>query len=442
MATTMTLAELERLLTLPSAPDPTADILAGAPAPAPAPDPLFRPPGMGVNVGPAPIGPAYSGPVGQSAGSSLAPIADALASWGVSQQPGVLQSLALQAAPGVNWLERAARGIGRAGLEASGIPSAARAGEAAAEGNYVEAAGQGLMALPSRFASIPGAFLSEAGAQAPDPRLRRVQELQAEITRRETTLRRYGSRQFPSAKARADAVRLEEEGIRAARESITGIQAAMDAERQQAEAAERARLAGAQWAQTPFATKYPGAPSALAGIGAIASFALPYARSRGAVTGFNAEISDVARRLQEAIDRAKNTQLAPRTRTAAANEARALQVEFERIVGAGAQTGGHLRAFGEGAAPTELALALPSLIDYLSSTPGSELRRYTMSSINPLENPGEVLGRYGLGLGFGGALGEVGHTLGARGAQTPPSLAGEVSALNKRYTAPRRRRTP
>ena len=42
-----------------------------------------------------------------------------------------------------------------------------------------------------------------------------------------------------------------------------------------------------------------------------------------------------------------------------------------------------------------------------------------MHSLNPIENTGEVLGRYGLGLGVGGALGEVGHVLGGRGAQQP-----------------------
>jgi hypothetical protein len=89
--------------------------------------------------------------------------------------------------------------------------------------------------------------------------------------------------------------------------------------------------------------------------------------------------------------------------------------------------------------PTEVGIAAPSVIDYLSSTPGSDLRSYTLKANYPIENPGDVLSRYGLGFGFGGALGELGHILGDRGTNPGTDYGGEVRALNKRYQAPRRR---
>ena len=323
-----------------------------------APTPMTPPPSYTYSPEARPISVPYHGTVGQSASTAYHPIADALASWGVGQME-FWAHLAQRAAPGVNWAERAARGFLGAAGEATGLPSAARAGEAAAAGDYPRAIGQGLMALPSRLASIPGMFMSGAEAQAPDPRLKRIQELNAEISQREKRLQGYGNRQFPSAKARADAVGVENAGITAARDEAKAIRDAMAGETAQAAAAERARLASAQWAETPTARAYPGSPAAMAGVGMLASLAIPYARARGAVGGYDTQVAELLTGWRAAIDRAKNTQLAPRTRTAAAAEARQFQTQFEAIAAAGPRTGGHGRAFLEGVAPTELALAAP-----------------------------------------------------------------------------------
>ncbi len=201
------------------------------------------------------------------------------------------------------------------------------------------------------------------------------------------------------------------------------------------ESAERARKASAEWAKMPLARRYPGLPEGLAGLGMAASFGIPYFRTRGGVRTYNAATQDIRTRWRDAIDRAKNNRLAPGTRTAAANEARELQAQYEAHMAA-RPGGGHVRAFAEGAVPTEAALATPLVYDYLAggSDPSGELRERTMHSINPMENPGEVLGRYGLGLGFGGVLGEAGHMMGERGMQRPAGYQGETRALLKRYT--------
>lgn len=375
----------------------------------------------------------YQGTVGQSAGDPYSPLASAMATYGNQLPGGFWQDLSRWAAPGVNQVERAMAGVRGAAGEATGVPAASRAGEALASGDYMQAAGQALQALPSRLTQLPGMFLSEAAAQPQDPRLKRIQDLNTEITTREKRLQSYGNRQFPSKAARADAVKAETDGIAAARTGAKALQDAMDSERSEAEAAERRRQSAAEWRQTPFARKYPGAPETMAGVGAAVGSMIPYARARGAVSGFNARIADIDQRWGEAVARAQNNRLSPQNRTAAANEARELQQEFNTVIGQGAHNS-RLGAAGIGAAGTDLGLVLPTGIDYIASRPDpeGELSKYTMHAISPA-NP-DLYGRLGLGLLGGGALGEIGNELGSFGAQRPTGHASATATLNKRYT--------
>jgi hypothetical protein len=332
-------------------------------------------------------------------------------------------------------------------MEMTGLPALHRGSENLARGvetsdpwTAVRGIGQMATAGPGRAGGLASFLLSSAEAQTPDPREKRIRDLNADITRREKLLEGYATKKFESKTARQEASKPHLDAIGAARAEATRLREEMDAEaateRQRAEAETRS----AEWRNTPTARAYPGAPAAIAGLGMATGFTIPYFRTRAAVSAYNSQIADITTRWRGAIDRAKNTQLSTRNRTAAANEARQLQAQFEALSSAGPRAGGHARAFGEGAVPTELALGTPTLIDYLTSTPGSQLRDYTMHSINPVENPGEVLGRYGFGLGIGGALGELGHMLGERGVDRPAGYAAETQALNKRYQKPRARR--
>jgi hypothetical protein len=277
----------------------------------------------------------------------------------------------------------------------------------------------------------------QAQAGEPDPRVGRITRLNADIKNREATLKSYATKNFPSTVARNAANKVELDAIGSARAEVERLQGALDQEAADAADRERAAQAAAKWADTPFAKRYPGAPAGLAGLGAIGSLAFPIMRGRRAVTAFERDAQSISQRVKEAAERANDTSLPAKVRTQTANEARQLQDQYDTLRGAGPATGGHARAFFEGAVPFEIGLAAPSIIDYLNSTPGSELRSYTLHSNSPVENPGEVSARYGLGLGFGGALGELGHILGDRLANPGTDYGAEVRALNKRYSEPR-----
>jgi hypothetical protein len=340
----------------------------------------------------------------------------------VSPQPGFWQNLQNFAAP-------AARVAG----EMTGVPAAARAGQAFAEGNAMQGAGQALMALPGRLTALPGMILSEAGAAEPDPRMKAISDLNREIAQREKKLGSFPRINFPSRAARADAVRIEESGIAAARARIKTLEGEMDQERKDAAARTQAEQSAARWAQTPFARKHPGIPETMAGVGAAVGSLIPFARARGTVGAFNTRIADLDQRWGDAVARARNNRLAPQARTQAANEARALEAEFRQVIAEGAHNS-RLGAAGIGAAATDLGLALPTGIDYLASRadPQGELGQHTMHSLDPT-NP-ELYGRLGLGMIGGGALGELANELGSFGAQRPTGHHAATATLNKRYT--------
>jgi hypothetical protein len=98
--------------------------------------------------------------------------------------------------------------------------------------------------------------------------LQRIQDLQKEINQREATIRGYNNRQFPSARARQDAVKVETDGISAARASMKGIQDTLDTEANAAAAAERARQASAEWRNTSTLRAHPSVdlPARLSGL--------------------------------------------------------------------------------------------------------------------------------------------------------------------------------
>lgn len=431
----MTLAELNRLLAVPTAPDPTASVLAGVP-PAPAPesrqdisrrvmDAL-----AGVELAP-PSAPTFST---QSAGTAYHPIAESMARWGANQQPGVMSSLALWAAPGVDWAERAARGVRGATAEATGVPAAARAGEALAAGDTTRAIGHGLMALPSRFAAIPGMIFSSADAQPPDPRAARIRSLDADIAKSQKAIADLGRRT-------RDPDRLEvlsrphQQMLDRLSAERKGLQDAIDAEAAEAAAAERRRLAAAEWANTPTARAYPWSQPASTGLGLATGLATTFTRARGAVGAYNSRLAELDTQIAAAVDRARNARLTPQARTAAAAEARAAQLEFEQLAGTTPHLS-RLGAAGLGFATTEIGTGAIGLIDYLSSAadPTGALRAYTLHANDPINNPGEMAARYLIPGAVGAGLGELGNEFGSRGAVRPTGHAAAVQSLNKRYT--------
>jgi hypothetical protein len=393
-------------------------------------------PGAGAAV-PRPAGP----PVGQQfAGPAYNPLANMAARYGAGW-----------AAPAVNQIERGARGIGRTAIAATGIPAASEAGRLAAEGDWPGATGQALMAAPSRLAAIPGIMLSEATAQGPDPRLKTISDLNAEIARRERTLQSYGNRQFPSTVARQAANKIEQDAIATARARITALEGEIDQERKDAAAARRAEESAAtarrqaeadrqKALNTPTGVAYPWAPSTAAATGLGIGGALAYGWSRGRVRAFERQLADLNDQWGRAVARAQDTTLPAAQRNAAANEARALRTQFERARDAG--PGGHAGGLMLGAGAGELGFATPTAIDYLTSQPGTELRNYTMHSIDPLNNPGEVLGRYGLGLGLGVGVGHVFGSIPHMNPDIPTGWAGATESLSRRYQdrRPARRR--
>jgi hypothetical protein len=345
------------------------------------------------------------------------------------------------AGPAPTWTDRAAGYAGQAGNiagEMTGVPAAGRAGTALAEGDYARGAGEALMALPSRMGSIVGFPLASAEAQQPDPRRNTIKDLDAQIAANRAKLEKMATTNYRSTVARQAATKPYEDENKSLQTRRDALQGQIDEEFRVANDQRLASERGAQWANTPFAKKYPGAPAGLAGVAAIGSLAFPIARGRRAVTAFERDAQSTSQRVSEAVGRANDTSLSAKVRQQAANEARQLQTQYEALRTTGPATGGHGRAFLEGAVPMEAAVAAPSFIDYLSSTPGSELRDYTIDANNPVAHPGEVLSRYGIGAGFGGVLGELGHLVSDRLANPGTDYGAEVRALNKRYSEPRK----
>jgi hypothetical protein len=224
----------------------------------------------------------------------------------------------------------------------------------------------------------------------------------------------------------------------AARMERTRLQDAIDAEESQRRLQEEADSRAATRRSMPTATAHPWAPASLAAGGTILGGLLANRWSARQVAAYNRHIEDLNTRWGAAVTRAQNPRLAPATRTTAANEAREMQREFERLTATG--PGSHWPGIGMSTAAAETGFALPTIIDYTTSTPGSALRDYTLRSVDVVNNPGEVLGRYGLGLGLGYGIGEIGGRWPYRNVQTPTGYAAETGALPAQFRRSRRRR--
>lgn len=328
--------------------------------------------------------------------------------------------------------------------EATGLPSAARAGEALAEGNLPRAAGNALLALPSRVGAILGAPLASAEAQQPDPRLKTIKELDAKIAANKAKLEKMATTNYRSTVARQAATKPYEDenaSLQARRDTLQGQ---MDEEFRTANDARLAAERGAAWAKTPFQKRYPGALEGGVAATAAVGGAVPFFATRGRVRHHVAQVQALDDQILAAVNRANDGRLAPRNRTQAANDARALLAQRDQLVQQ--STGdhgirGHLGAAAGGGALTELPMAGALAHDYLAgrADPSGELYDKTLESVNIVEHPGQVLGRYAIPFGLGAAAGGAGHYLGSQGGNVPAGHAGAVNALKRQYRAPRRR---
>ena len=414
-------------------PQPTGPDRRLLPPPTSPPPPPFDIPG-GIDYG----DPRLMRPPGPPAAdiptarSGFSPLADWAMRFGLSGE-NPWHQLSRWAAPGMNRVEGAGRTVRGIASEATGVPAAARAGQQFAEGDYVHGAGNALMALPGRGAGILGSLLSStADAQTPDPRLKRIGELDAEITRREREITNLGRRTKDPDRLEI-LTRPHQEALTTAQTERTQIRDAMRQEANQLRLQQEADERSAMHRNTPTARAYPWSQPTTAGIGAAAGFLTPFTRARSAVTAHNTRINEIATRWEDAVGRANNTRLAARSRTQAANEARELQAEFDRVIAAAPGHGGRVGAALTGAGLTDLGVATPTIIDYLSSRgdPTGPLANYTMQSINPT-NP-DLWGRLGLGFLGGGVIGELGHELGSRGIERPTGHAAETATLRRQY---------
>jgi hypothetical protein len=393
---------------------------------------------------------------GQSAGPSYGPLADMIRSWGV-QQDSPWQNLAMWASQPVGAVERGARNVGQMAVEATGIPAAGRAGQAAAEGNWPSALAQGAMALPGRATAVPGLFLSEATAAPPDPRVARLTKLDQDLARAQEALNNVAARQPRVPRHLTGRARAEAEAAAAKRlETLTApytttfqnltaerkrLQDELDDEflaGRQRDASERA---AAEWARTPTAVAHPWVQYGSAGLGALGSGYLAFRGARRPVVQFNERVQSIVDRQKAAIAQANDATLPAATRNQARRTAQQAEADYQAAIAAQP----HLRVrdrLGTGAlsgGATDIGLTLPAFADYVYSSTqpdGGELHNYALSQLNPIQNPG----RFGAGFVGGGLAGMLGQEIGEQfpGARIPPSLGAETAGLPGRYSTPRK----
>jgi hypothetical protein len=341
-------------------------------------------------------------------------------------------------------------------LEMTGVPSAWRGSQTLASADspmdVVRGVGQVAAAGPGR-GGLAGFLMSEAAAQTPDPRQKRMDEIDKAIKARERVIQSYANRQFPTRQGRIDATKIEQDAIDRLSTERTTLQGQINEEIKAENDRRMASERGAQWAKKPFQQRYPGALEAGVGTAATIGGVVPFLASRGRVRNFQNEIARLDNDIMAAVARANNTTLRQgqthaalgRERTQAANDARALQAQRDELAQQGAGSGGighHLGAGAAGGGFTELPMAGALVHDYLAgrSDPSGELYNNTIDQVNVIDHPGSVLGRYAIPFGLGFAAGGVGDYLGSLGGgNVPAGHSGQVSTLKKRYSAPRKR---
>jgi hypothetical protein len=383
-----------------------------------------------------PRGRYYGGQPGVSAGSmgEFSPVTEAL---------GSMVPLGF-AGPTLERGERFLRAIPPLVGEMTGVPAAGRAGEALAAGDYPQAAGQALMAAPSRLTAIPGMLLSEAGAQTPDPRQKRIKELDKQIAEREATIKGYADKIFKTKQGRADATKIEQDAIGRATAERTKLQDDINAE---IKAAEDMRVAGeraAGWRNTPTATAYPGVQYGSAGLGAMGSAYLAFRGARRPVMQFNDRVRSIVDRQRAAIDQANDASLPAAVRNQARRTAQQAETDYQTAIAAQPHLTlrDRLTVGGLSGAATDLGMMAPTIADYIYSfqEPEGSLHGYSESQLNPLNNPG----RFGVGGLTGAFSGMLGQEVGEQfpGARIPPSHGTEATALPSRYQSPRKPSKP
>ena len=433
---------------------------------------LMRPPGP-----PAPDIP--------TAGSALNPLGERIAAWGVGRD-GVVGDLARRAGDLVSGLED----MGRPTVANTAMLAAGPVGRTVAPAVPRVASGLGAMLrgggnLAARApritaaATVSGATaLGTAETQQPDPTVPNFNPIsREEFFRNNRTARgsledavSAAERSVRESQAYRDLVE-DRQATRAARMIEQAVARARttwnEANSEMALAAEEARL-GRQYdayvsglgtqrdefhreraererreRNRPFQERHSDTAAALpwvaGGIGLVLS---ALARGRN-VGNYNAEVTDIARRWQAAIN-AANAARTPRARELAITTAEGLQARAEQLIGrppanlterAGRFVGighrggpSHRYELGPAMALGEAAQLYPLVSDYATSTPGSDLRKYVMDSITDV--PG-VTGRIAQGLGWGLAAGKVGQGIGhiARPPTTMPNLGPQTVGL-------------
>ena len=373
--------------------------------------------------------------------SAYEPVGEALAAFGTGRDD-MLGAAARTAAPYVSGGARAARAVVNTAAELTGVPAAARAGRALAYDDTTRAVGNALMALPSRFAAIPGMFFNEAAAETEDPRRQTIRDLQKEIREgeqraREVAARRYtGRTEADRLAARQAAVDAETRALQPTRDRLKRIQDQLDAEVDAAAAQRLAEERGAAYRSTPTNQAYPGVIYGTTGLGAAAGTILPMISARRPVVAFNARTADIETRWRAALDRAGDMNLPLATRRQAAQEAIGLRAQHQAALAAapGDLTwGDRLRSGLTGGAMLDLGLVAPDFADYVYSfnDPTGPLHSSSGNAINPFTNPT----RFGTGFSVGAALGGLGEEIGSRfpGQRTTLSYDAETNALMRRY---------
>jgi hypothetical protein len=268
----------------------------------------------------------------------------------------------------------------------------------------------------------------QAQAGELDPRMDRIGRLQADISRREKTIQGYGNRQFPSAKARADAVKVESDGIAAARAEQQRLQDSLDAEAAAARQREAAEQAGAKWRDTPLQKRYPELLPTTVGAGTALGLAVGGGYGLSKVLNYNRRINDINARWGDAVSRFQNTRLALDKRNAALTEARSLQNEYRQLVDEGAGFSSWTPA-GTAFAGAEIGAGGVNAANYALGVPGS-----TEAFADPMTY-GRIVG-LGLPAAATGKL--VGYGINAFEGH-PTGYNAATDAAPQRFRAPRRR---
>jgi hypothetical protein len=285
---------------------------------------------------------------------------------------------------------------------------------------------------------------SPAQAGEPDPRVGRIQRLNAEIAQHRKTLEGFATKNFQSTAARQNASKPYLDAIAKAQDEASRLQGQMDDEFKQANDLRIAEERGAAWRNTSTARAYPPVEYASTALGGLGSAYLALRGARGPVRQFNERLRSLVAGQRAAIDRANDATLPAAVRNQARRTAQAAEADYQAAVAGQPRLslGDRGLAFLGSGAGTDVGLMLPTFADYAYSfqDPTGPLHSESASQMNPLENPG----RFGVGFLGGGMAGVLGQEIGERfpGVQVPPGYGAETAGLPARYASPRKPSAP